>query len=212
MAIQNELPNGRTGWHGDQSVSLRSTLNGVITLINDVRAQHEALLAKLDADAGVPETDYAAVCGSTVSAVSASITDQLAQGGSYTHGDNAVTLRLILQSAQGLVNDLQAQHVVLVNKLDADALGFSTYGAQPLFAAVLNADPAGNVNDTFANGGTAAHGDQGVALRLAMLACVSLSNAIKASHNDVLASLDGDAVVADADYAASVAVSAPDAV
>ena len=101
--------------------------------------------------------------------------------------------------------------MALVAKLDVDVLGFSNYGAQAEFLAVDGADPVGVVNDTFANGGTAAHGDQGVALRQAMQACVSLSNLIKASHNHTLSRLDADAVVADTNYAATVAVTAPDA-
>lgn len=40
---------------------LQSKVTGLATLANELKADHNALLAKLDADAGVTDADYAAL-------------------------------------------------------------------------------------------------------------------------------------------------------
>lgn len=210
MAIPERLAFGGTGWHGDQSVSLRSSLGAIKTLVNELATQHSDLLAKLDADGGVPEVDYASTCGLTASAVSGVISEHIAQGGSYAHGDDAVKLRLIMQDAQALANDLRAQHLALIAKLDADALGFSDYSMQPNTIIAAATLPAADIHAEFANGRIATHGDQGVAVRLALQAIATNLNALKGSHNQTLTSLDQDVVVADVDYASTLTVSTGD--
>lgn len=76
MALPNELGDGGSGFHGDAAVRVRAILNSVATagadvaalqdavvdlvaLANELKADHNALLAKLDLDAGVTDTDYA---------------------------------------------------------------------------------------------------------------------------------------------------------
>lgn len=86
MAISNELGAGGAGFHGDQAKRVRAVLQSVetagadvdalktaaedlATLANELRVTHNALLAKLDADAGVTDTDYAASNSVTAPAV-----------------------------------------------------------------------------------------------------------------------------------------------
>jgi molybdenum cofactor biosynthesis enzyme len=77
MALPNELGDGGSGFHGDAAVRVRAILNSVATagadvaalqaavvalatLANEVKADHNALLAKLDLDSGVGDTNYGA--------------------------------------------------------------------------------------------------------------------------------------------------------
>jgi phage shock protein A len=86
MAISNELGAGGAGFHGDQAKRVRAVLQSVetagedvdalktavtalATLANELRTDHNALLAKLDADAGVTDTNYVASNGTTAPAV-----------------------------------------------------------------------------------------------------------------------------------------------
>lgn len=86
MPLSSELGAGGAGFHGDQAKRVRAILNSVetagtdvdalkaatedlATLANELRTTHNALLAKLDADAGVTDTNYAATNGVTAPAV-----------------------------------------------------------------------------------------------------------------------------------------------
>lgn len=86
MAISKELGAGGAGFHGDQAKRVRAVLQSVetagedvealkaavedlATLANELRTDHNALLAKLDADAGVTDTNYAATNGVSAPAV-----------------------------------------------------------------------------------------------------------------------------------------------
>ncbi len=44
----------------DVITQLQSVVTALATLVNELKADHNALLAKLDADAGVTDTNYAA--------------------------------------------------------------------------------------------------------------------------------------------------------
>jgi hypothetical protein len=70
VALPKELGAGGTGLHGDQAIRLRPILSGasdvvaviedLVALVNETRDAHNALLAQLDADAGVTDTNYVA--------------------------------------------------------------------------------------------------------------------------------------------------------
>lgn len=191
MAIQNEMPYGRTGWHGDQSVSLRSTLGDATALANDIRTQYLAVLAELDSSEGtslVGDPTY------DLAAVAVTIPDTLqhvALGGSYTHGDNAVALRLGMQQMVALLNEVRTDYTALLTFLDTNpgAVSDGDYAAtQGLSAAAIDA-----VHPRFANGGEAAHGDQGVAMRLMLEGLQALGNDIRTRWNSTfIPKLDGD--------------------
>jgi len=311
MAIPEQLAFGRTGWHGDQAVSLRSSLGAMRTLANDIKTQHDALVTKIDADATIPGT-YGAPYKTTVAAVSTTTTlAEFANGGTFTHGDDAVVLRKVMQAVQALANEEKTLHNSLLVALDADALGFNdyssvnevqtltvdatagtftvTYAGQTTSALAFNVSgasfttamialsnlasgdvvvtggpgdaggtvpyvltfggtlaatnvaqitanatlltggastatpatsPQGSdtfhttsdsltaVSEHFANGGSAAHGDAGVQVRLALQAAQALLNEIKSDHNLLVAHLDADTVVTDTNYAALRSVTA----
>ena len=213
MAVPKQLGFGRTGWQGDESVSLRSTLQAERSLINDIKAQHNALLLKLDADgdpipgAGVPSTDYAASLAAVSSNVVTAASEHIAAGGAYTHGDDAVRLRTSLNQAVVLAAELVTQHNLLLVKLDGDSLGFITYVAN--FTVTLTS--LGDIPGYFGQGSSATHGDQAVRVRQALETINSGQNDIKAQHNALLVQLDADAVVNDIDYAATVGVTAANA-
>lgn len=200
MGIQNELPYGRTGWHGDNAVSLRSTLGEAETLVNDILASYQALLAEIDTQAGTTlvgdvTVDIVGVSGPVSVPAPATGSDKtlihIAQGGSYTHGDNAVQLRRGLQDVQALVNEVKAKTNALLAVLDGgpgDGIDDGDY-----VAALTNSTPnMGEVHSRFANGGEAAHGDQGVALRLALQSMVVLANDLKTNHNALVAKINTD--------------------
>lgn len=222
MAIQNELPYGGTGWHGDNSVSLRSTIGDLQTLSNDIHDQWALLLAALDAsDApGVlaaytltsPKVDASNFRLQTLSHV--------ALGGSYVHGDNAVFLRELLAGAVAVGNEVlanlgEAAGPGLLADLDASGLTDVNYGDlwSPIDGtAISNVTVAGRaIHPRFANGREASHGDQGVQVRLALEEMVVVYNLVKESINGVIVKLDADAGVTGGPYA-GFAVTAPDVV
>lgn len=47
---------------GSASPSLLDILNGIVDDLTELRTKHNAAMAKLDADAGVTDTNYAATC------------------------------------------------------------------------------------------------------------------------------------------------------
>lgn len=57
---------------GNDQKKLIAAFNKAVTLINEMKADHNALLAKLDADSGVGDTNYA-----TTNAVAAPDADTL---------------------------------------------------------------------------------------------------------------------------------------
>ncbi len=56
----------------DLANDLKAKYNAAVTLINELKTDHNALLAKLDLDAGVTDTNYAAL--HTTSAADAAVT------------------------------------------------------------------------------------------------------------------------------------------
>ena len=79
MALPNDLGQGASGFHGDVAVRVRQVLASVetagadvaalqtamgevVTLVNELKSDYNATLAKLDADAGDTggDSDYAA--------------------------------------------------------------------------------------------------------------------------------------------------------
>lgn len=190
MAIQNEMPYGRTGWHGDQSVSLRSTLGAAVTLANDIRTQYTGLLAELDTQEGTslvgdPTYDIAAP------AITIPATLQhVALGGAYTHGDNAVALRAGLEGIEVVANELKSNFNALLALLDTSPGSISD--GDYVATVSINTANAGSVSPHFANGGAAAHGDQGVQLRLALEGMVAIGNSIKTQHNLLVAKIESD--------------------
>ncbi len=119
MALPNSLGYGGTGWHGDDAVSTRTTLSKLVTLANEIKTDHAALVAKLDLDGGAADTNYAALHGIGATAASA-VPGTLGQAGSFLHGDDGVRTRLILESLRTLANEAKAEHNAVRTKLDAD--------------------------------------------------------------------------------------------
>lgn len=205
MAIQNELPYGGTGWHGDQAVSLRSTLGGLNALVLDIRTQYKALLLAIDThDAG-----SSALVGSAVDVVAAApavptamvppvaqaTLEHIANGGSYAHGDNAVKLREYLDDHRDVVNEVQADLAALLAFLDADTPGTIDDGDY-VASIPMTASAAGIIHSRFANGGEAAHGDQGVQMRLGLVGMATLANELKADFNALLGKIEADSAAA----------------
>lgn len=126
MTLPNSLGFGGTGWHGEDAVPTRTTLSSLVTLANEIRTDHNALLTKLDGDTGVPSTNYAAQRAIAAAAVS-SIPASLGEGGTRVHGDEAVALRVILQAIRTLVNEAKVDHNALRVKLADDSLGDTDY-------------------------------------------------------------------------------------
>jgi len=61
MALPNDLGQGASGFHGDVAVRVRGVLAAAevdSATLATVVANFNALLAKLDADAGVTDADY----------------------------------------------------------------------------------------------------------------------------------------------------------
>lgn len=209
MAIPEQLGFGKTGWHGDESVSLRSSLNSpsIQALLNDLRTQLNAALVKLDADAGVTDTDYVALLGVTGPSIAVTTaSEHVALGSSYAHGDDAVRLRL--SAGVSLLHEQKTNHNALLAKLDADVLVGATDFVNPArtvtsFSAAMS---------DFGAGGSATHGDAGVAVRRALEGRTALANELKAKHNLVMAKLDADAGVVANDFVATCSVTAPNLV
>lgn len=130
MALPTQLGFGGTGFHGDDAVRTRTSINSLVTLATEVKTDHNALLTKLDADTpGVADTNYASlrtIAAATPSAVSASV----GLGGSLFHGDGAVQVRTTLEDLRTLINEAKADHNALRTKLAADGTVNDTDYAQ----------------------------------------------------------------------------------
>ena len=50
-------------------IELQTKVSGLVTLTTELKADQATLLAKLDADAGVTDTNYAATCATAAAAV-----------------------------------------------------------------------------------------------------------------------------------------------
>jgi len=206
MAIPEQLGFGRAGWHGDSSVSLRSSLNSpsISTLLNELKADHNAALALLDADVLVTDVNYVstlAVTGPDITITTASA--HIAQGGSYSHGDDAVKLKQ--SNGVALLHEIKTKHNSLLVKLDADVLVTDVDYVNAARTVASFSTAAGD----FGQGGSSTHGDAGVAVRRGLQGRVALANEIKAKHNLVMIKLDADCT---AGYVASATVAAADLV
>jgi hypothetical protein len=206
MAIQNEMPYGGTGWHGDQAVSLRSTIGDLQTLSNDIHDQWTAVVGELDTSGDLAGADVTyALTAPTVEAANFALQTliHVAQGGSYVHGDNAVMLREFLAGVVAVGNEVYAHLGAaagpgLLNDLDgAGGLGDVDYGAlwSPVDGTSVTdtiATAGRGMHPRFANGREASHGDQGVQVRLALEEMVAVNNTVKEVVNGVIAKLDAD--------------------
>lgn len=119
MTLYTELGHGAAGWHGDDAVVTRTTLSNLRTLANEIRTDHNAVVTKLDADAGVSDTNYAATRSIAAAAVGA-IPATLGVGSAHLHGDDGVRVRVILQDLRTLANEIKTDTNALLTKLDAD--------------------------------------------------------------------------------------------
>jgi hypothetical protein len=175
------------------------------TLVNDIRTQHNALCTKLDADATVPGAPgFWATFQTAVPAAAASTInlEHVANGGSYTHGDDAVRLRVFLQGNGTLLADLITKHNLLVAALDAAVLSLNTYVS---VGAATDASGSVSALTHFAQGASSTHGDAGVQVKLLLQG----GNDLKAKHNATLTNLNLDTVPTDNNYVALLTVSAP---
>jgi len=186
MAIPEQLAFGRAGWHGDQAVSLRSGLEAMQPLVVDAKAKHNLVMAALELDGAVGGSyDPALVSVVADPAVPTMNFEHVANGGSYSHGDDAVTLRLVLQSLSVLALDLLNLHNAAVVELDANGgLGLTDYEAN--FAVSDPASASAMVH--FASGGSSAHGDAGRQIGQLLTGVADL----KAAHNAMITQLDAD--------------------
>ena len=201
MAIPEQLGFGKTGWHGDQAVSLRSSLNtpSIQTMLNELKLDHNAALALLDGEGG--DADYAAtlaVTGEDITVTAAS--EHVANGGSYTHGDDAT--RLKQSNGVALLHEIKTKHNALLVKLDADGAFANDYVDAARTAVEYSA-----AGGDFGQGGSSTHGDAGVAIRRGLEGRVVLANELKAKHNLVMVKLDADVTV---QYVAAATVAAAD--
>lgn len=119
MALPKKLGFGGTGFHSDDAVRTRATINSLVALANALKTDHNDVLAKLDADGGVSGTDYASL--RTVAAADADeVNATTGQGASFFHGDDGVKVRLVLQAIRTLANEIKTDHNALLAKLDLD--------------------------------------------------------------------------------------------
>lgn len=208
MAIPEQLGFGKTGWHGDSSVSLRSSLNSssMKTLLNELKADHNAVLVKLDADTtNITDTNYVALLTVTSpDIVPTAASAHIAQGGSYTHGDDAVKMKQ--SNGLALLHELKTKHNALLAKLDAD-VGSPGAHAHDYVNAARTVTSVSAANADFGQGGSSTHGDAGVAVRRGLENRVALANELKAKHNLLVAKLDADTLQV-SDYTATCTVAA----
>jgi len=201
MAIPEQLGFGKTGWHGDQAVSFRSSLNtpSIQTMLNELKLDHNAALALLDGEGG--DADYAAtlaVTGEDITVTAAS--EHVANGSSYAHGDDAVKLKQ--SNGVALLHEIKTKHNALLVKLDADGAFANDYVDAARTAAEFS-----TAGGDFGQGGSSTHGDAGVAIRRGLEGRVALANELKAKHNLVMVKLDADVTV---QYVAAATVAAAD--
>jgi len=186
MAIPEQLAFGRTGWHGDQAVSLRSGLQAMQPLLVDVKAKRNLVAAQLEGDGAVGGSYDPAFVAVTANPPVPTINfEHVANGGSYSHGDDAVRLRTVLQSLSILALELLNTHNAMLVELDTNGgLGLTNY--EESFAV---SDPASaSAMAHFANGGSSAHGNDGRQIGQLLTGVASL----KAAHNALLTQLDAD--------------------
>lgn len=190
MALNKQLGFGRTGWHGQESVPHRSALNtaGMATLLNELAADHNGALVKLDADGTVNDTDYAATLSVSTALMPNAASVHVHQGGSYSHGDDAARLKRTTGVA-GL-HDLKTKHNALLAKLDADTGVTATDHVDAARTVAAFSAHAGDLGQ----GGSSTHGDAGVAFRRGLEGRVALANELKAKHNALMTKLDADGV------------------
>lgn len=138
MTLDNSLGRGGTGWHGDAAVRTRTTLKAARTLANELRTDHNALMAKLDADATAPGSAFVADATIAASAIVA-VKDSLGQGGSLLHGDDGTATRTLLSTLRTIANELKTDQNIARTKLGG------AYAVAPAAATLLR-NPAGAHN------------------------------------------------------------------
>jgi hypothetical protein len=155
-------------------------------LLVDIKAKHNLVAAQLDGDGAVGGTYIpaftAVVANPPVPAINF---EHIANGGSYSHGDDAVRLRTVLQSLSTLALELLDKHNSMLVELDTNGgLGLTDYEAN--FAV---SDPgSASAMAHFANGGSSAHGNSGRQIGQLLTGVANL----KAAHNALLTQLDAD--------------------
>jgi hypothetical protein len=118
ITLLNEVDTQNTGVI-DLANEIRTQNTDVVDLLNQIRTQYAALMAKLDADGGVTDVNYAATVGLTEGAVSA-----LTEGAVTTDPATAVALLNGMRTQNvdvvALANEIRTQYAALLAKLDAD--------------------------------------------------------------------------------------------
>ncbi len=195
MTVPNQLGFGKTGWHGDESVSLRTSLSSGRGILLQFSTSFNNLLDILDSDSVVGDTNYNSTLevdtGLLDPVGDGEVSEHLANGGSYTHGDDAVKLRVYLEAVAALTTEVKTQYNALLTKLDADAgIAATNYVSTCHITSTAMSAPSAH----FANGGSYTHGDAGVALRTSLEDLVSLVNELKTKYNAMLGKLDADSL------------------
>lgn len=209
MALPTNLGPGGAGWHGDQAVSVRATLKSLVTLVNELKTDHNGTLAKLDLDTGAADADYASL-HSTAAAAAAAVPAELGLSGSFLHGDDGVKTRKIIDSIGALANELKADHNATLTKLDADGgVGGATDTNYAALHTTATADAGAPLHAETTWGG--ARLAPGQVIQAQIKALITLVNELKADHNGLVAKLDADSGITDTNYAALHGTSAADA-
>lgn len=165
-------------------------LTNVITLGNEVKDDFNDVLAKLDTDGGLGDTDYESSL--TVATADLSIGNIVANG--IHQGD----LATLLQNIATLGNEIRTNHGSLLTKLEADNAASSYTPENDIGAAALSA--------TKLVGTGINYGDVFPFLS----AAVTLFNELKSELNAVEAKLDADSGVTLTTYASGDPVTSSD--
>jgi len=119
MPLPTQLGHGGAGLHGDNAGVVRTGLNALATLANEIKTDRNALLTKLDADVLVADTDYAAAHATAAANVSG--TASLGSGGTGLNGDAAIRLARRVRLLAALATEITLDHNAVLVKMDADA-------------------------------------------------------------------------------------------
>lgn len=198
MALPNELGSGGTGFHGEQSVAVRQALAGAVTATGDLETNLNLLLAKLDADGGVGDTDYVSTLGVTP-VTGTGLNVSFADGGSFAHGEGGQVAGRAINTLVGGGAAIEDGLVAVRAKLDAD----TTDGGY-VAGGTVTGDAAGALHNRFGDGAAGAHGEEGRVGGRAIGGLDALLTAATTDFNDLLAALDVDSLVTDTDYVATL--------
>lgn len=175
---------------------LVSFLTKAVTLANEIKTDHNGMLAKLDADGGVTGTDYESLHATDAASLSLTVGLDILRSDGIHQGD----LDIFLDNLITLANELKTDHNAVLAKLDADT-GVTDTNYASLHTTAAAALSAPNITGT---------GIDWVDVFTLISAALTLLNELKADHNGVTSKLDADTLVADTNYNALHAVAAAD--